>query len=211
MDTLKKWLKVFGCFIGLLVGLFSISITLTALISVPVYDLYSRLFNLSDSVGLTHPQLQESYASMIRYLFHPFTEVLTIPYFSSSTQGIQHFKDVKLLMQINALVSVLACFLLPWLIQQLKRSREYFLVQSGFYLLYGMPLILLLMIVVSFDRIFILFHEIVFTNDYWLFDPMYDPIITVLPQSFFMVLFIIVILIYELFVFIASQMYQRMK
>lgn len=209
MEKLMKWLKLSGCFLLLFVGLFSISITLTTLISVPVYYLYSQLLDLGASVGLTHQQLQESYQTIVQYLFHPFSEILSIPYFSSSAQGIQHFQDVKLLIQLNAVVSVIACILMPWLIGQLKQSRDYFFVQTGFYFLYGMPLLLLFMIFINFERLFILFHEIVFTNDYWLFDPIYDPIITVLPESLFMLLFILVILIYELLVFFVSKWYQR--
>ncbi|MBG9982214.1 TIGR01906 family membrane protein [Aerococcaceae bacterium DSM 111020] len=209
MEKSMKGLKLVGCFLALLVGLFSISITITTLASIPVYYLYSQLFNLGESVGLTHQQLQVSYQSIVQYLLHPFTEILTIPYFSSSAQGLQHFQDVKLLIQLNALISVLACVGLPWIVRQLKVAREYLFVQAGFYFLYSVPLLFLFMIFVNFERIFILFHEIVFTNDYWLFDPIYDPIITVLPESFFMLLFIIVILLYELFVFIISQWYQR--
>lgn len=81
----------------------SLSITLTAIVSIPIYDIYSQLNSLAEFVGLTHDQLQISYRTIIEYLFHPFSSDIQIPYFSSSPQGVHHFRDVKLLIQVNAL------------------------------------------------------------------------------------------------------------
>ena len=37
----------------------------------------------------------------------------------------------------------------------------------------------------AWDRFFVLFHELSFGNDLWLFDPAVDPVINVLPDQFF--------------------------
>jgi integral membrane protein (TIGR01906 family) len=39
---------------------------------------------------------------------------------------------------------------------------------------------------VNFSRAFVVFHEIAFSNDYWIFDPRIDPVIRILPEWFFM-------------------------
>ena len=39
---------------------------------------------------------------------------------------------------------------------------------------------------VNWERFFVLFHHLLFRNDYWLFDPAEDPIITVLPDRYFL-------------------------
>ena len=33
---------------------------------------------------------------------------------------------------------------------------------------------------------FVLFHKILFRNDYWIFDPACDPVITILPDAYFL-------------------------
>ena len=38
---------------------------------------------------------------------------------------------------------------------------------------------------INFDASFNLFHKIFFSNNYWLFDPDLDPIINILPETFF--------------------------
>ena len=42
------------------------------------------------------------------------------------------------------------------------------------------------MIALNWEKVFISFHELVFQNDYWLFDPVTDPVILVLPDEYFM-------------------------
>ena len=44
---------------------------------------------------------------------------------------------------------------------------------------------------IGFERFFIYFHQILFRNTDWLFDPATDPIINVLPESFFMQCFLL--------------------
>ena len=60
------------------------------------------------------------------------------------------------------------------------------------------PLILMLPIVVNFEGSFILFHKIMFNNDYWIFAPNLDSVINILPEEFFfhaglMILILIII------------------
>lgn len=56
----------------------------------------------------------------------------------------------------------------------------------------------MLPIVVNFEGSFVLFHKIMFNNDYWIFDPNLDPVINILPEEFFfhaglMILILIII------------------
>ena len=39
---------------------------------------------------------------------------------------------------------------------------------------------------IDFQRMFLLFHRVFFSNDYWIFDPDADEIINILPEQFFM-------------------------
>ena len=48
------------------------------------------------------------------------------------------------------------------------------------------PLAAGLAIAANWDRAFVLFHQVVFRNDLWIFDPAEDPVITILPDTFFL-------------------------
>ena len=65
-----------------------------------------------------------------------------------------------------------------------------------------MRLELLCYFLYGFDRFFVAFHEVLFRDNSWLFDPATDPIISVLPEQFFMHSFLIFLLIYELIFFV---------
>ena len=41
------------------------------------------------------------------------------------------------------------------------------------------------MIASNWEAFFIGFHHVMFSNDYWLFDPLRDPVILLLPEQFF--------------------------
>lgn len=43
-----------------------------------------------------------------------------------------------------------------------------------------------LMVAVNWEYVFVTFHQLVFNNDYWLFDSSTDPIIDILPDGYFM-------------------------
>ena len=48
-----------------------------------------------------------------------------------------------------------------------------------------LPIIATIPLVINFNYFFIKFHEAVFSNDYWIFDPRIDPVINMLPQDIF--------------------------
>ena len=48
---------------------------------------------------------------------------------------------------------------------------------------------------VNFNYLFKIFHEIIFTNDYWIFDTVKDSIILALPEEFFLLCAIIIIVL----------------
>jgi len=50
---------------------------------------------------------------------------------------------------------------------------------------------------VDFNDFFIDFHKILFRNNDWLFDPSLDPIITALPDTFFLHCFIMAFALFE--------------
>ena len=52
-------------------------------------------------------------------------------------------------------------------------------------LLTGIPVLIGLAALTDWERLFVSFHKVFFSNDYWLFDPATDPVILILPDGFF--------------------------
>jgi len=117
-----------------------------------------------------------------------------------NNREIQHMIDVKdIYVKLNYLK--LISLLLIFGIIVLNRKR--YLLNAMYYstgLSFGFSLILGIMVSINFNKAFIFFHEIAFSNDLWLLDPKTDLLINLLPLSFF-----INISIHMLILFIALQ------
>ncbi len=51
------------------------------------------------------------------------------------------------------------------------------------------------MALLFFDKAFVLFHQVFFDNDDWMFDYRTDPIISFLPETFFFLCFLLIVTI----------------
>jgi integral membrane protein (TIGR01906 family) len=80
-------------------------------------------------------------------------------------------------------------------------------------------LVLGLLIWTQFDRVFIIFHHIVFDNSAWLFDPRTDLMINMLPEGLFMDFAVRILVVFALmltavevgFVWIRKQIKKKMQ
>ncbi|MGY3730364.1 TIGR01906 family membrane protein [Lactococcus termiticola] len=168
----------------------------TVLLSIPLFQLEIGWGRLDELAGLSSPALSHNYQLLIHYLLNPFSGRLVMPDFPSSASGLEHFFEVKVFFMV-----ALACLivLLPAFVVFVKEYLNIFF-RRGLTMILSLPfLAVLTAVLLGFDQFFVLFHELLFRNEDWLFDPKTDPIITVLPESFFLHCFILAGLIYLLF------------
>ena len=52
-------------------------------------------------------------------------------------------------------------------------------------------LVIIALMLVNFEQVFIAFHEVLFRNQDWIFDPNTDPVINMLPDTFFLECFLL--------------------
>lgn len=176
------------------------AITTVIFISGPIYSFSINWFNLTTISGLTHEALMDNYYVILQYLINPTINQLSMPYFSMSLGGAQHFEEVKVLFFINFILLLILLILTVWFIRIIRKNHWQIEMAPLFSLKMIFPLILLFFIVIAFDKVFVIFHQLLFNNELWLFNPLEDPVITVLPQEFFMILFVIALLIYEVII-----------
>lgn len=194
MLNIKQFFRV----LAMILAFLSLAITIVILAGGWIYRGYLSFTDLATPVGLTQEQLLVNIDQMMNFLIFPHQQTLSFPDFASSAAGIQHFVEVKHLMQANFIGSIVSLIFLAWnyaTTQQLGQKKiQYQLSKLAVYF----PLLLLFIMFIAFDQVFLLFHQLFFRNDLWLFDPLLDPIITVLPENLFLVYFVSVILLYEL-------------
>lgn len=92
--------------------------------------------------------------------------------------------------------------------KSIKKNKRLWTLQKPFFIASLVPPVLLTLLAVNFDRMFVLFHQIFFNNDDWLFNPATDPIILALPQEFFMFTFLLFFLLIEV-IFIGAYQYSK--
>lgn len=182
----------------IIIALISLSVSIVILSGGFIYRGYINFADLATPVGLTKEQLLNNIDHMMDFLIFPHFKTLSFTDFSSSAAGIQHFVEVKHLMQANFVLTIVGLVFLGWNYATTTKMGikkiQYQLSKLAVYF----PLLLLFIMVVAFDQVFLWFHQVFFRNDLWLFDPLVDPIILVLPENLFLVYFISVIILYEL-------------
>lgn len=148
-----------------------------------VYDFSISHLQLEESTGLTKTFILDHYQAVMHFL-NPFsTESFSLPALAFSEYGAIHFEQCRVLFRIVYLSSIIAFVLLVFSRKQLLQKNRLRLTSLFAILL---PLFLGIFFILDFDKAFHLFHTIFFFDDYWIFNPLLDPIILILPQSFFM-------------------------
>lgn len=185
------------------------AVILTILLAIPLFAVEMSIFHLSAIAGLSDASLWHNYLVLMNYLLNPFVGHLAFPDFVSSSNGLKHFAEVKGLFMLTwALVLVLLPAFVIFVKENLRiifhnGLRVFMIVPLAFGIIAGL---------IGFDNFFVYFHEILFRDSTWLFDPTLDPIINVLPEQFFMHCFILFGVIYELiFYCLYKKGYSRIR
>ena len=135
--------------------------------------------------GLSKEEIKENYDYMIDYNLSKDNKEFELPTLKSSKQGKIHFEEVRDIFQnMNKIFNIsLVLSIIGVIINILNKNIEILKTTSKTLIL--LPMILILPVVINFKGSFVLFHKIMFNNDYWIFDPNLDPVINILPEKFF--------------------------
>ncbi len=152
----------------------------------PLYYWDMEHLDIAVNSGLSEDVIRENYDVLIDYNSMFYQGELEFPTLAMSESGRIHFEEVKVIFvafQYLLLVDLLICAgLLIW---HIRKKSFAFLKLTGIVTII-VPAIIGGLIALNWEWVFVTFHEIAFNNDYWIFDPAYDPVITILPDAFFM-------------------------
>lgn len=172
------------------------AVVATLVLSYPVFYLFVKMQKLNELVGLSVARVMRNYHELMWYLLSPLQDKLRLSDFPTSVSGAKHFYEVKNLFQLALAVFVVGILL--WLF--LKKKNYQLTISKATALLFMIiPIVILPFALMNFDVFFTNFHQLLFNNSDWLFDPTTDPIINVLPEDFFATMFSVFLLVYEIY------------
>ncbi|MBZ0908284.1 TIGR01906 family membrane protein, partial [Clostridioides difficile] len=200
---MKKFLNV----------LFSICISIVIIVGVINFTVgFKQLYyfdidylNISELSGLSKDDIKLNYDYLIDYNLNKNVSEFKLPTLKSSPQGKIHFEEVRNIFQnINKLAKLLLVVSLVGIILSVKNKNIKILKTTSITLII-MPLLLTVPILLNFEKSFIIFHKLLFRNDYWIFNPDLDPVINILPEEFFFhsgMMILILILLVSILLFV---------
>lgn len=151
--------------------------------SIYYYDI--SYLNITNMTGLSKEEIKENYDYLINYNLNNSVEEFKLPTLQSSIQGKIHFEEVRNIFQVIKKIFYLSFILsIVGVIFNIKQKNIRFLNTTSIVTI-GLPIILAIPLIINFNYFFIKFHELVFSNDHWIFDPNIDPVINMLPEEVF--------------------------
>ncbi|HBF2176299.1 TIGR01906 family membrane protein [Clostridioides difficile] len=204
---MKKFLNV----------LFSVCISIVIIVGVINFTVgFKQLYyfdidylNISELSGLSKDDIKLNYDYLIDYNLNKNVSEFKLPTLKSSPQGKIHFEEVRNIFQnINKLAKLLLVVSLVGIILSVKNKNIKILKTASITLII-MPLLLTVPILLNFEKSFIIFHKLLFRNDYWIFNPDLDPVINMLPEEFFFhsgMMILILILLVSILLFVMYKL-----
>ena len=196
MKTLFTMNRKRDIVLGLLLTLFIISFAVV--ITVFFKQLYYfdiDYLNIAQSTGLSKDMIKQNYDVLIQYQSIFYKGSLQLPHFIMSETGRIHFEEVKRIFEMIQITCIVTGVISLIMIYQNHKQKEYRYLKLTSLFSIGIPTVIGFLAALDFDRAFVIFHKIVFRNDYWIFDYRSDPVITILPEAFFMHCFIMIVLV----------------
>ena len=191
MKKLSTYLINFS--IGILALLFFISLGLAiAIYFRPFY--YMGMERISAETGYSVDIIKENYDALIDYCSPFFQGSLEFPTLPSSASGISHFEEVKVIFNLFFVLLCTTPILLFGLIWLQRKQNNYSYLLSTPIIMCILPMFVGIACAIDFNKTFVLFHEIVFRNDDWIFSRYEDPIILFLPERFFLQCALIIVI-----------------
>lgn len=152
----------------------------------PLYLFDLRTLRLPELTGYSEAEILQNYDYLIRTCLPFYNGTFQLPTLPSSDSAIQHFADVRLIFYCIYAIAAASILALIFIIRLKKKNQDFHYLKVSGILVLALPAVLGVFSVISFHTFFMVMHQILFRNDFWLFDPVTDPIIDFLPEEYFL-------------------------
>ena len=172
--------------------------------------------NIPKLSNLSKEEIKLNYDYLIEYNLSKNVDEFEMPTIKSSNQGKIHFEEVRDIFQnVNKISRICLIISLIGIIIGIKNKDIQILNYTSKALII-IPLVLAIPMIINFEDTFVIFHKLMFSNDYWIFDPRLDPVINILPEEFFFhagimilgIVLVVSIILYTIYKFISKKIEQ---
>lgn len=166
---------------------------------------------ITEMSGMSKQDIKLNYDYLIDYNLNKKVDSFKLPTLPSSEFGKIHFEEVREIIQnvIKLFYICIVVCLFGTILSVKKKNIDILKITS--ISLIVMPIVVSIPILVDFERSFVVFHELLFSNDYWIFDPALDPVIMMLPEQFFLhagLMILILILFTSIFLYLSYRFFR---
>lgn len=195
--TKLKWLERLGLISwGLTLLTLAITLTINARL---LYVLDIEHLQILHNTILSKKELLANFDQLMAYLNRPWIKTLQLNDFPVSASGAFHFYEVKKLFLLNYGILLISGICSIFYLRHLKKTKRFWTLYQPFQIIAALPIVIAFLMAVNFDQFFVMFHQVFFRNNDWIFNPATDPIINVLPETFFLHCFILFFVLLEIF------------
>ena len=184
---MRKENRLFHTALALVLTLTIIAVSVVVTLGFkPLYYLDIHALDIVEKSGYSEEVIRENYDVLIDYNLSFGDESLEFPSLTMSESGRIHFEEVKVIFNLFKYMAAAGVILSAAGIWFCGKRKEYRYLKWTSVCTVALPAVLGMLVALNWDWVFVTFHKIAFNNDYWIFDPKTDPVITILPDAFFM-------------------------
>ncbi len=167
---------------------------------------------ITEMSGMSKQDIKLNYDYLIDYNLNKKVDSFKLPTLPSSEFGKIHFEEVREIIQnvIKLFYICIVVCLFGTILSVKKKNIDILKITS--ISLIVIPIVVSIPILVDFERSFVVFHELLFSNDYWIFDPALDPVIMMLPEQFFLhagLMILILVLFISILLYLSYRFFRR--
>lgn len=152
----------------------------------PLYYFDVEHLKISQVSGYSEEEIRANYDVLIDYNNFWGPDMLEFPTLAMSETGRIHFEEVKEMFVAFEVIGMITFVLsVASVLYHSKRHTWKFLKYTAV-ITVAIPALIAVFIGLCWDKVFVIFHKLFFNNDYWIFSPDTDPVINILPDTFFM-------------------------
>lgn len=178
----------------------------------PLYYHDIEALDIVESSGISEEDIRTNYDTLISYNSIFGQKELDFPTLAMSESGKIHFEEVKNIFVFVQWLCIATLFAgAAGLFFKLRKKDAGCLKLAGV-LTPLVPAVLGGLIALNWENFFVTFHHIFFRNDYWLFNPATDPVITILPDTFFLhcaIAILVLVILFSLLSLLVSRLLSR--
>lgn len=194
---MKKSLMVI-MHIAFMVSLFLLSIRLLGL-EPYFFEWFYAQNDTASQLGMSTPDLMRATKQLLAYMLDKAQSIQSVVMVNNQSTNmfnqreIDHMVDVLVLIRMMRITMFFSISITAIIIFTQRTSRSFILLLKQTYglalgILSGFMGGLTVFALVDFRSFWIVFHQVLFSNDLWLLDPRTDRLINMVPLNFFMAL-----------------------